>query len=161
MAGQLVIVEGQAVIVAVRVVKTVEVVISGAGVSAGEELVGFTDAAVVSAVDSDNSGAPGVKAEDSIALLEAGFTGPVIVVVISGVGVSAGEELVDFTDAAFVGAVDWENVGAPGAEAEGSTAPLEAVTGVVKVIEPTVLLGDTEEMCDEDPDPSELEWPVG
>lgn len=36
-AGQLVTVEGQAVIVAVRVVKIVEVVISGARVPAGEE----------------------------------------------------------------------------------------------------------------------------
>lgn len=159
-AGQLVIVEGQAVIVAVRVVKIVEVVISGVEVSAGEELVGFTDATVVGAVDSENSGVPGVEAEDSMTLLEAGFTGPVIVVVECGVGVPAGEELAGFTEAAVVGAVDWENAGAPGVEAEGLMAPLEAVIGVVKVIGPTVLLGDTEE-SDEDPDPSELEWPDG
>lgn len=105
----MVTVEGQAVIVAVRVVKTVEVVISGVGVPTGEELVGSTDVGIVSAVDSEDAGAPGVEAEASMALLEAGFTGPVIV--------------------------------------------------VVKVIGPTVLLGETEEMIDEDSDPSELEWP--
>lgn len=97
-AGQLVTVEGQAVIVAVRVVKIVEVVISGVGVPTGEELVGSTEAGVVSAVDSEDAGASGVA-------------GPVIV--------------------------------------------------VVKVTRPTVLLGETEETCDEDPDPSELEWPDG
>jgi hypothetical protein len=63
----LVTVEGQAVIVAVRVANTVEVVISGVG--------------VVSAVDSEDAGAPGVETEDSVPLLEAGLTGPVIVVV--------------------------------------------------------------------------------
>lgn len=110
-AGKLVTVEGQAVIVAVRVVKIVEVVISGVGVPAGEELVGSTEVGVVSAVDSEDAGASGVEAEDSMALLEAGFAGPVIV--------------------------------------------------VVKVIRPTVLLGETEETCDEDPDPSGLEWPDG
>lgn len=104
-------VEGQAVIVAVRVVKIVEVVISGAGVPAGEELVGSTEAGAVSTVDSEGAGASGVEAEDSMALVEAGFAGPVIV--------------------------------------------------VVKVIRPTVLLGETEETCDEYPDPSELEWPDG
>lgn len=110
-AGQLVTVEGQAVIVAVRVVKIVEVVISGVGVPAGEELVGSMEAEVVSAVDSEDAGASGVEAEDSMALLEEGFAGPVIV--------------------------------------------------VVKVIRPTVLLGETKETCDEDPNPSELGWPGG
>jgi hypothetical protein len=39
-AGQLVTVDGQAVIVSVRVLKTVDVVISGAGVSTGKAVVG-------------------------------------------------------------------------------------------------------------------------
>lgn len=111
MAGQLVTVEGQAVIVAVRVVKTVDVVISGVAVPPMEELTGSTEAGVVSAVGSEDVGALGIEAEGAMALLEAGFTGPVIV--------------------------------------------------VVKVIGPTVLLGEAEETCDEDPDPSELELPDG
>lgn len=100
----MVTVERQAVIVAVRVVNTVEVVISRVGVSAGEVIVGST-------VDSEDAGAPGVETEDSMSLLEAGLTGPMIM--------------------------------------------------VVKVIGPTVLLGDSENMSDGDPDPSELEWPDG
>jgi hypothetical protein len=80
-AGQLVTVGGQAVIVAVRVVNTVEVVISGVWVSAGKVIVGSMEIGVVSAVDSEDAGAPGVETEDSMPLLEAGLTGPVIVVV--------------------------------------------------------------------------------
>lgn len=80
-AGQLVTVEGQAVIVAVRVVNTVEIVISGVWVSAGKVIVGSMEVGVVSAVDSEDAGAPGVETEDSMPLLVAGLTGPVIVVV--------------------------------------------------------------------------------
>ena len=91
-AGQLITVDGQAVIVAVQIVNTVEVVISGVGVSAGEVIVGSTEAGVVSAVGSEDAGASGVETEGPIPLLEAGLMGTVMVAVkVTGPTVLLGE----------------------------------------------------------------------
>lgn len=85
--------------VEVRVVKTVEVVISGGGVTTGEEVVGPVGAWLVSAVDSEDADAPELEAEDSMALLEAVFAGPVTVVVrVTGPPVLLGETWETWTD---------------------------------------------------------------
>jgi hypothetical protein len=100
-------VEGQAVIVEVRVVNTVEVVISCV-VPAGEEIAGDVtavvwdtgapevDESVQVVVSAGSEGLPGVvpvaALEDWPALLEAGFAGPVTVVVrVIGPGVLVGD----------------------------------------------------------------------